>query len=110
MIIQILKLPIIKDIRGNLTYFENGNQIPFDIKFIRWIPVSNTEVMEYKLNFENNLIIALTGSFEVDIINKIGELKKISLNRSYNAIHFTKDYRFQINNMSTNSLILIVAG
>jgi hypothetical protein len=110
MTLQILKLPIIKDVRGNLTYFENRNQIPFDIKFIRWIPVSNTEVINYKSIYDDNLIIALTGSFELDIINNIGELKKFSLNRSYNAIHFTKDYCLCINNMSTNSLILIVGG
>lgn len=107
---QTISLPIIKDLRGNLTYFENGNQIPFNIKLIRWIPVSNIEIIEYELIYENNLIIALTGSFDIVINSQKGDSKKFNLNRSYKAILFENSSTISINNMSTNSLILLVAG
>lgn len=35
--LQIIDLPKIKDSRGNLSFFENSNQIPFDIKRTYWI-------------------------------------------------------------------------
>jgi hypothetical protein len=107
---QLINLPIIKDLRGNLTYFENGSQIPFNIKHVRWIPVSNFEIIEYELDYVNNLIIALTGSFEVLINSETCTKKKFNLNRSYNAVLFENSSSIIINNMSTNSLILLVAG
>ena len=34
---EIIHLPKILDSRGNLSFFENSNQIPFDIKRTYWI-------------------------------------------------------------------------
>ena len=34
---KIISLPKILDPRGNLSFFENNNQIPFDIKRTYWI-------------------------------------------------------------------------
>lgn len=34
---EILQLPKITDPRGNLTFIEGGNHIPFDIKRVYWI-------------------------------------------------------------------------
>ena len=42
--VKLIKLPIIKDSRGNLSFFENNNQIPFEIKRTYWIydvPINN---------------------------------------------------------------------
>ena len=35
--VKIIDLPKIKDPRGNLSFFENRSQIPFDIKRTYWI-------------------------------------------------------------------------
>ena len=35
--VQLIELPRINDIRGNLSFFENNNQISFDIKRTYWI-------------------------------------------------------------------------
>ena len=35
--VKIIELPKIIDRRGNLSFFENGSQIPFEIKRSYWI-------------------------------------------------------------------------
>ncbi len=35
--VKIINFPKILDDRGNLSFFENSNQIPFDIKRVYWI-------------------------------------------------------------------------
>jgi len=108
---QIIQLPKIPDKRGNLSFFENNNQIPFIIKRTYWIyDVPGGEARgghAYKENEE--FIIALSGSFDVILDN--GTDKKIfSLNRSYYGLYVPKMYWREINNFSTNSLALIAAN
>ena len=35
--VKLIEVPKISDKRGNLSFFENSNQIPFDIKRTYWI-------------------------------------------------------------------------
>jgi hypothetical protein len=35
--VKIIELPKILDKRGNLSFFENSSQVPFDIKRTYWI-------------------------------------------------------------------------
>lgn len=81
---KIINLPKILDARGNLSFVENNNQIPFVIKRIYWIydVPGGTERggHAYKENME--FVIALSGSF--DVILDDGFSKKVyNLNRSY---------------------------
>jgi hypothetical protein len=61
---KIINLPKIPDKRGNLSFFENNNQIPFEIKRTYWIyDVPGGESRgghAYKENEE--FIVALSGS------------------------------------------------
>jgi len=109
--IQLINLPKFLDERGNLSFLENNNQIPFEIKRVHWIyDVPGGEVrggLAYKETEE--LIVALSGSFDV-IVDLGSQKESYSLNRSYNALLIPKGAWREINNFSTNSVALIVAS
>ena len=108
--LEIIEFPKILDDRGNLSFFENYNQIPFAIKRLYWIyDVPGGELRgghAYK-NLQE-IIIALSGSFDVVLNDGISE-KRYSLNRSYYGLYVPKMVWRYIENFSTNSLSLIVA-
>ncbi|MDZ4070743.1 MAG: FdtA/QdtA family cupin domain-containing protein [Sediminibacterium sp.] len=103
---KIITLPKIIDPRGNLTFLENNNQIPFEIRRVFWtynVPGGETRGGHaYKVQQE--IIIALSGSFDVVITNSDGKLLKISLNRSHFGLYLPPKTWRHIENFSTNSL------
>jgi len=108
---KIIQLPKFPDERGNLSFFENHNQIPFEIKRVHWIyDVPGGEArggLAYKETEE--FVIAMSGSFDV-VIDDGKESKTCNLNRSYNGVLIPKGAWREINNFSTNSVALIVAS
>lgn len=106
---RVIKLPKILDDRGNLSFFENGNQIPFDIQRVYWIyDVPGGEFRGgHAYKDLQEVIIALSGSFDV-VLNDGVEEKRYSLNRSYTGLYVPKMIWRQLENFSTNSLALIV--
>jgi len=109
--VKIINLPKIEDPRGNLTFVEENNHIPFDIKRVYWIyDVPGGEVRgghAYKKNKE--FIIALSGSFDI-IIKDGNKRKKFSLNRSYYGLYVPHMLWRSLENFSTNALCLILAS
>ncbi len=89
--VRIISLPKIIDERGNLSFIEENNQIPFIIERSYWIYDVPGGVKRgghaYKENQE--FIVALSGSFDV-IIDDGKERKNYSLNRSYDGLYLPK--------------------
>lgn len=108
--VKIIQLPKIPDERGNLSFFENSKQIPFDIARTYWIyDVPGGETRGgHAYHSLQEVIIALSGSFEV-VLNDGKEEKKFTLNRSYYGLYVPKMIWRHMENFSTNSLALIVA-
>lgn len=109
--VKLINLPKIEDPRGNLTFIEENNHIPFDIKRAYWIyDVPGGEVRgshAYKKSEE--FIVALSGSF--DVILEDGKSRKIySLNRSYYGLYIPSLHWRTIENFSTNSLALTLSS
>lgn len=107
MTARIIKLPKIIDERGNLSFAENLNQIPFEIKRTYWIyDVPGGEARGGHAFIQNEeLIISLSGSF--DVVVDDGEQKQVfQLNRSYYGLYIPKGLWRSIENFSTNSLAL----
>ena len=104
---KIIKIPKILDDRGNLSFVEQLNHIPFEIKRVYWIyDVPGGEDRgghAYKNNEE--FIIALSGSFDVQLDDGKNKVK-YSLNRSYYGLYVPKGVWRTINNFSTNSVAL----
>lgn len=107
---KIINFPKIVDSRGNLSFFENENQIPFKIARTYWIyDVPGGELRgSHAFKEQQEFIIALSGSF--DVVLHDGEKEQVfSLNRSYYGLYVPKMYWRKIENFSTNSLALIVS-
>jgi hypothetical protein len=109
--VKLISLPKIIDDRGNLSFIEEERHIPFKIVRSYWIyDVPGGEKRgghAFKENCE--LIVALSGSFDIVLHNGISETK-YSLNRSYNGLYVPKMIWRSIENFSTNSLALILAS
>lgn len=109
--VKLIDLPKIPDDRGNLTFIQEGADLPFKIERLYWIyDVSGGEVRGghgYKELYE--VIIALSGSFDV-VVNDGKEEKTFSLNRSYYGLLVPKMVWRRLENFSTNSLALILAS
>lgn len=109
--VKLVDLPKILDPRGNLSFFENNNQIPFDIKRTYWVyDVPGGEVRgSHAFKESHELIIALSGSFDL-ILNDGKKEFKYNLNRSYNGVYVPNLIWRRLENFSTNSLALIVSN
>ncbi len=107
----IIELPKIKDRRGNLSFFENQNQIPFEIRRAYWIyDVPGGEMRgSHAFKESHEFIIALSGSFDVVLHDGDKEMR-FELNRSYYGVYVPNMLWRRLENFSTNSLALIVSS
>jgi hypothetical protein len=107
---KIIQLPKILDKRGNLSFFEHPNQLPFEIARTYWIyDVPGGEIRGgHAFEAQHEFIIALSGSFDVILNDGVNE-EKFSLNRSYYGLYVPKLYWRSLENFSTNALALIVS-
>lgn len=108
---RIIELPKFLDTRGNLSFAEQNNHIPFEIQRTYWIydvpGGENRGGHAYKETEE--FIIALSGSFDV-VVDDGKEQRVFTLNRSYYGLYIPKGLWREINNFSTNSLALEFAS
>ena len=109
--VALINLPKVKDPRGNLSFFENSNQIPFDIKRSYWIyDVPGGEKRGgHAFKKSKEFIVALSGSFDV-VIHDGDEEKIFQLNRSYYGVYVPEMYWRELKNFATNTVVLIVSS
>jgi hypothetical protein len=107
----LINLPKIEDHRGNLSFIEEENHIPFKIRRVYWIyDVPGGEFRgSHAFKESEEFIVAISGSFDVVLHDGIEE-KKFSLNRSYYGLYVKKLVFRRLENFSTNSLALILAS
>ncbi len=108
---QIINLPKFEDPRGNLSFIEEGKQIPFKIERTYWIyDVPGGQIRGgHAFKEQQELIVALSGSFDVLVDN--GEDKHtFSLNRSYYGVYIPAGMWRQMQNFSTNSLAMVLSS
>ena len=105
--VRIIELPKFLDARGNLSFVENFNQIPFEIKRTYWIyDVPGGEGRGGHAFRENQeVIIALSGSCDVVVDDGVNK-KLYSLNRSYYGLYIPNGLWRTMVNFSTNSFAL----
>lgn len=104
---KIIDLPKILDTRGNLSFVEQNNHIPFKIKRTYWlydVPGGEARGGHAYINNEE-FIIALSGSFDV-VVDDGKEKKTFQMNRSYYGLYIPKGVWREINNFSSNSFAL----
>ena len=105
--VKIIELPKFADPRGNLSFVEQLNHIPFEIKRTYWIydvpGGENRGGHAFRCNEE--FIIALSGAFDVTVDDGVSR-KTFLLNRSYYGLYVPAGLWREMENFSTNSLAL----
>jgi hypothetical protein len=109
--VRIINLPKIEDDRGNLSFIEEENHVPFKVRRVYWIyDVPGGEFRgSHAFKKTEEFIVALSGSFDV-VLHNGKEEKKYSMNRSYYGLYVSEKHFRRIENFSTNSLALILAS
>lgn len=108
---ELIQLPKILDKRGNLTFIEGNQHVPFEIKRTYWIydvPGGESRGV-HAFREQEEFIVALSGSFDV-VVDDGKEKTIFHLNRSYNGLYIPKGNWRYMDNFSTNSLALVLAS
>ena len=109
--VKLIELPRFNDPRGNFSFAEQNNNIPFEIKRTYWIydvPGGESRGGHAYISTEE-FIIAISGGFDVTVDD--GNNKKTyTLNRSYYGLYIPKGLWRTMDNFSTNSLALEFAS
>lgn len=108
---KIIHLPKIIDYRGNLSFIEGKNHIPFKINRVYWIyDVPGGEQRGgHAFKEQQEVIIALSGSFDI-VVDNGNEKSTFFLNRSYFGLYIPATLWREMGNFSTNSLALVVSS
>lgn len=108
---KIIDLPKISDPRGNLTFIEGGQHIPFDIKRVYYLydVPGGSERGGHAHKELSQLIIAMSGSFDV-ILDEGGEKKRFHLNRSYQGLYVCPMMWRELDNFSSGSVCMVLAS
>lgn len=108
---KLVDLPKITDPRGNLTFVEGGNHIPFDIQrayYLYDVP-GGAERGGHAHKGLQQLIIAMSGSFDV-VLDDGREKKRYHLNRSYTGLYVCPMIWRELDNFSSGSVCMVLAS
>jgi dTDP-4-dehydrorhamnose 3,5-epimerase-like enzyme len=109
--VEIIQLPKFEDPRGNLSFIEEFNHIPFKIERTYWIyDVPGGEIRGgHAFKEQQEIIVALSGSFDV-VVDDGQNKQTFSLNRSYYGLYLPAGFWRQMQSFSTNSLALVLSS
>ena len=110
-ICKIIDLPKINDPRGNLTFVEGGNQIPFDIQRVYYLydVPGGAERGGHAHKGLHQPIIAMSGSFDV-VLDDGANKKRVHLNRSYSGLYVCPMIWRELDNFSSGSVCMVLAS
>lgn len=108
---RLIDLPKVVDRRGNLSFIEAENHIPFSIARTYWIydVPGGQKRGSHAFRSQHEIIIALSGSFDV-LLDDGKEKRSYTLNRSFNGLYIPNMIWRSMSNFSTNSLCLVIAS
>jgi hypothetical protein len=108
---MLVDLPVVHDIRGNLTAIEAGTHTPFDIKrtyHLYDVPGGSERGGHAHRRLEQ-LIIAMSGSFDITLTNGT-DSQTFHLNRSYYGLYVPPMHWRVIDNFSSGAVCLVLAS
>lgn len=108
---KIIEIPKISDPRGNLSYIEGGNHIPFAIQRVYYLyDIPGGEERGSHAHKElQQLIIALSGSFDVELSDG-KQKKRFTLNRPYQGLYVPTMLWRKLDNFSSGSVCMVLAS
>lgn len=108
---KIVDLPKIHNARGNLTFVEGNNHMPFDIQRVYYlydVPGGAERGGHAHKNLQQ-LIIAMSGSFDV-LLDDGTNKKRVHMNRSYYGLYVCPMIWREIDNFSSGSVLMVLAS
>lgn len=108
---KMVQLPVIHDHRGNLSFIEADNHVPFDIKRVYYlydVPGGSQRGGHAHIGLQQ-LIIAMNGSFDV-VLDDGYSRTRIHLNRSYTGLYVPKMIWRELDNFSSGSVCMVLAS
>ncbi len=108
---RIIDLPKICDTRGNLSFIQNLDQLPFEIARVYWIyDVPGGHNRDgHAFRSQHEFIVALSGSFDI-ILKNDSEKKTFHMSRSYYGLYVPALTWRELDNFSTNSVALVLSS
>lgn len=107
----IISLPKICDPRGNLTFVQNGDQVPFRMARAYWtydVPAGE-ERGGHSHHVAEELVIATGGSFNVNLFD--GEKwETYTLNRPYEGLYIPPGYWRTLDNFASGSVCMVLTS
>ncbi|PZR14407.1 MAG: hypothetical protein DI536_10120 [Archangium gephyra] len=108
---RIVQLPKISDPRGNLTFIEGGNHVPFDIARVYYlydVPGGESRGGHAHKQLQQ-LIVAMSGSFDV-IVDDGTAKRTFTLNRSYFGLYIPRMTWRELTNFSSGAVCTVMAS
>jgi hypothetical protein len=108
---RVVELPKISDPRGNLTFVEQCDHIPFEIKRVYYLydVPAGAERGGHGHIALHQLIVALAGSFDIQLDD--GRAKRaFHLNRPYQGLYVCPMIWREINNFSSGAVCMVLAS
>ena len=109
---HLINFPKCTDARGNLTFIESGRQVPFEIKRVYYlydVPGGATRAGHALKNTEQ-VLIGVSGSFDIHVDYGDGNVTTVSLNRSYYGLYLPKMVWRLIDNFSSGAVCLCLVS
>lgn len=109
---RIIDLQKIVDSRGNLSFIEENNPVPFKIRRVFWIydVPGGEDRGGHAYRETEELIVALSGSFDVVLDDGKGQVQTIQLRRSYYGLYVPRMVWRQMVDFSTNSVAMVLSS
>lgn len=108
--IQLLKIPVVEDNRGNLAFIQE-DVLPFEFKRVYYlfdVPSNSFRGSHSHIN-QSEVLIALSGSFEV-VLNDGTERESFFLNKPNIGLYIPTGIWRELENFSSGSVCLALAS
>jgi len=108
---KLIELPKITDPRGNLSFIEGGQHIPFEIKRVYYlydVPGGSDRGSHAHKNL-HQFIVAMSGSFDV-VLDDGKQTKRYHLNRSYQGLYVCPMMWRYLDNFSSGAVCMVLAS
>jgi dTDP-4-dehydrorhamnose 3,5-epimerase-like enzyme len=108
---ELIELPRVHDRRGNLTFIESRQHVPFPIERVYYLydVPGGSQRGGHAHRALHQVIIAASGSFDVLLKDGQGE-KRVTLNRSYFGMYVPPMIWRELDEFSSGAVCLVLAS